>query len=85
MTVVTVAAMFACRRLYYSDCSRSFSHIGICDMAVETCSTVTFGAPHRCVTSLAVDVREQRVYWSDPEGTVISSADVTGKDIVAIK
>lgn len=73
------------QRLYYSDCSRSFSHIGICDMAVETCSTVTFGAPHRCVTSLAVDVREKRVYWSDPEGTVISSADVTGKDIVTIK
>jgi len=74
-----------CRRLYYSDCSRSFPHIGICDMAVETCSTVTFGAPHGCVTSLTFDLSEQRVYWSDLQRGIISSADVTGKQIRPIR
>ena len=75
----------ACSRLYYSDCSRGFPHIGICDMAVATCSTISFGAPHGCVTSLAVDVADQRVYWSDSERAVVSSADATGQDIRPIR
>jgi len=83
--VVMAAVMFTPRRLYYSDCSRRFPHIGICDMAVETCSTVKFGAPHGCVTSLVVDVGQQRVYWSDSERAIISAADVTGHEIVPIR
>jgi len=73
------------RRLYYSDCSRGFPHVGICDMAVETCSTITFGAPHGCVTSLALDLSDQRVYWSDSQRAIISSADVTGENIVPVR
>jgi len=54
-------------------------------MAVATCSTISFGAPHGCVTSLAVDVADQRVYWSDSERAVVSSADATGQDIRPIR
>jgi len=52
---------------------------------MEKCSTVPFGAPHGCVTSLTVDVAEQRVYWSDSERGIISSADVTGQQIRPIR
>ena len=76
-----VIGLLILRRLYFSDCSMSNPHIGICDLAAHNCLGSAFPVPVRGVTSLIVNQRDQRVYWTDAKKGVISSASMGGDQI----
>lgn len=74
-----------CRQLYYAECSPSRAHINVCDLAAVSCRSSAFAVPMGCVTSLAVDQRDRRVYWTDGKRGVLMSANVYGEQIRPIR
>ena len=93
--IVSMGDMFQClptvcdvifSRLYYSDCGHR-RHVGVCDLAGTGCAVpAAFDAPSvGCVSSIVVDVAQNRVYWTDVDLSVISSASLSGDGLVRIR